>query len=130
MLTLRSNDAPPFTILVIDDQRSTLKLMKNRLRAYGCKVVTVDSAEEALEMIEWGLRFSLIITDLKMPWLDGVQFCRRIKARYPETKIVALSGNLAAYDRQELESSGFDGIYQKPVCNQLVRQMLKHAVQA
>jgi len=117
----------PHKILVIDEQRSHLKRMRNRLSRYGCKVITSDSAEEAVEMIQWGERFSLIITALKMPWLDGIQFCRRVKASYPEFWVVALSGNLDAFDRDELEKSGFDGIFEKPVTDELLEEILKTA---
>lgn len=78
-------------------------------------------------MIQWGERFSLIITDLKMPWLDGLQFCKRVKANYPEFWVVALSGNISAFDRKELEASGFDGIYEKPVTDALIRRILEAA---
>jgi len=122
-----TTDMFPHKVLVIDDQRSHLKLMKNRLSQYGCRVVTSDSAEEAVEMIQWGERFSLIITDLKMPWLDGLQFCKRVKASYPEFWVVALSGDINAFDRDELEKSGFDGIYEKPVTDDLLKQILETA---
>ncbi len=112
-------------VLVIDNQRSHLKRMKSRLSEFGCQVTTSDSAEEAVEMIQWGERFSLIITNLKMPWLDGIQFCRRVKANYPEFWVVALSGNIDAFDRQELEASGFDGIYEKPVTDAQLKQILE-----
>lgn len=117
----------PYKVLVIDDQRSHLKLMKKRLSRYGCRVVTSDSAEEAVEMIQWGERFSLIITDLKMPWLDGIQFCKRVKASFPEFWVVALSGNINAFDKNELEGSGFNGIYEKPVTDELLRKILEAA---
>jgi len=88
--------------------------------------VTVDSAEEAEQIIRWGEQFSLIITDLRMPWLNGAQFCKRVKALHPELKVCALSGNLEYFEEHELASSGFDGIYQKPVSDKLLKEILKH----
>ncbi|MEJ2156407.1 MAG: response regulator [Desulfobacteraceae bacterium] len=122
-----STDIFPHKVLVIDDQRSHLKLMRNRLSKYGCQVITSDSAEEAMQMIQWGDHFPLIITDLKMPWLDGAQFCKRVKASNPEFRVVALTGHIGTFDREELEGSGFDGIYEKPVTDALVRQILASA---
>ena len=121
------SDISPLKILVIDDQLSQLKLMKSMLSRYGCQVVTVDSAEEAEQIIRWGERFSLIITDLRMPWLNGAQFCKRVKALHPELKVCALSGNLENFEEHELTRCGFDGVYQKPVSGELLREMLKHA---
>jgi CheY-like chemotaxis protein len=112
-------------ILVIDDQRSHLRLMKRMLERFGWRAVTVDSAEEAELILEWNPDFHALITDLKMPWLDGVEFCRNTKNRYPKIKIYALSGNIEAYDRNELDDAGFDGIYQKPVRLEIIEDILK-----
>lgn len=115
-------------VLVIDDQRSILKVIKELLASYGCHAVTVDSAEEAEQLIQWGQVFSLIITDLKMPWLNGVDFCKRVKALHPQIKIYALSGNIDCFDRKELDDSGFDGIFQKPVSSRVLKKILSHSV--
>lgn len=129
MLKKNSSETFPDRILVIDDQRSLLRLMKTRLSNFGCTVVTVDSAEEAEQIIQWGERFFLIITDLKMPWLDGLEFCKRIKSIHPRISICALSGNIGMYDQDELKKAGFDGIYQKPINDATLIQILIDAAQ-
>jgi len=111
-------------ILVIDDQRSQLRLIKKLLTRLGHTAVTVDSAEEAGLILRWEQDFSMIITDLKMPWLDGLQFCREAKTNHPKLKIYALTGFLGGYDPQELKTAGFDGIYQKPVRENLLLEIL------
>lgn len=126
MIKDRHKEIYPYKILVIDDHRSQLKLIKNRLSRYGCHVVTADSAEEAVQMMQWGERYEIIITDIKMPWLNGMQFCRRVKANYPEILVFALSGNISEYGKDELESSGFDGIYEKPISDELLVQILEN----
>jgi CheY-like chemotaxis protein len=102
-------------ILVVDDNLGHLKLMKRLLGKLGHMTVTVDSAEEAEYLLRYGEHFSLIITDLRMPWLNGLNFCRRAKTLNPDLKIYALSGYLYNFDKNELENAGFDGIYQKPI---------------
>ncbi len=124
MLNSKSDDTFLFRILVIDNQRSQLKLMKDRLSKFGCTVVTVDSAEEAEQIIKWGERFSLIITALKMPWLNGLQFCKRIKAQYPGILVCALSASIGEFEKEELKASGFDAVYSKPISNSQIMQML------
>ena len=101
-------------ILVIDDDLTHLGLMKKLLEELGHKVVTSDSAEEAEHILRYDEKFSLIITDLRMPWLNGLDFCRKVKSLKPDLKIYALSGWLHNFDMNELEGAGFDGIYQKP----------------
>ncbi len=111
-------------ILVIDDQRSHLRLIKKILAKYGWQALTADSAEEAELILEWGHPFRAIITDLHMPWLNGIEFCKKTKRAYPHLKIYALSGNpnLFAYD--ELTNAGFDGIYMKPITIKLIENLL------
>ena len=103
--------------------------MKQMLESCGSSAVTVDSAEEAELILEWYTDFNALITDLKMPWLDGVAFCKKTKEKYPDLKIYALSGNLHAYDRNALDSAGFDGIYQKPVRFEIIRAIL-HSIES
>jgi CheY-like chemotaxis protein len=111
-------------ILVIDDQRSHLRLMKRILEKFGKRSVTVDSAEEAEFILEWNSDYEALITDLKMPWLNGIDFCRKTKRKYPGIKIYALSGNVDAYSKTDLEDAGFDGIYQKPIRFDTIKAIL------
>jgi CheY-like chemotaxis protein len=90
----------------------------------GHLTVTVDSAEEAEYLLAYGEQFSLIITDLRMPWLNGLNFCRRVKNLNPDLKIYALSGCLYNFDMDELEDAGFDGIYQKPISKSNLEEIL------
>jgi len=111
-------------ILVVDDQRSQLKLMKQMLKKIGYMAVTVDSAEEAEYILRGEESFSMIITDLKMPWVDGLTFCKKAKILDPNLKIFALSGFLYDFDMNELEDAGFDGIYEKPINKAQLVEML------
>ena len=88
-------------VLVVDDELSQLRLMRMMLERLGIVAVTVDSAEEAEYILRCGETFSLVITDLKMPWLDGLDFCKRTKALHPDLKIYT-----AALDR-ELNDHGY-----------------------
>jgi CheY-like chemotaxis protein len=101
-------------ILVVDDDLTYLKLMRILLEKLGHIVVTSDSAEEAEHILRYEDKFSLIITDLRMPWLNGLDFCRKVKMLKPDLKIYAFSGWIHNFDMNELEDAGFDGIYQKP----------------
>ena len=111
-------------ILVVDDNLSQLKLMKILLGKLGHMTITVDSAEEAEHILRYKEHFSFIITDLRMPWLNGLNFCRRVKNLNPDLKIYALSGCLYNFDMDELEDAGFDGIYQKPISKANLEEIL------
>ena len=115
-------------ILVVDDSLSQLKLMKKVLGKLGHMTVTVDSAEEAEYLLNCGEHFSMIITDLRMPWLNGLNFCRRVKILYPDLKIYALSGYIYNFEMKELEDAGFDGIYQKPISKTNLEEILSAGI--
>jgi CheY-like chemotaxis protein len=111
-------------ILVVDDEPSQLKLMRQMLGKLGYTAVTVDSAEEAEHILRCGENFFFVITDLRMPWLNGLNFCRRAKILNPELKIYAMSGYLDDFDIHDLEDAGFDGIYEKPVTKAHIQEIL------
>ena len=115
-------------ILVVDDDLIHLKLMKRLLGKLGHIIVTAASAEEAEHILRYEEHFSLIITDLRMPWLNGLDFCRRLKILRPDLKIYALSGWVYVFDMNELEDAGFDGIYQKPITKSILAEILNNNI--
>ncbi len=111
-------------ILVIDDNASQCKIIKKLFEAYGYSVVALDSPEEALYLLEWK-DFDVIITDLRMPWMNGAEFCRRSRRLRPEMLIYALSGYIQEFDRNELLEAGFDGIFSKPIRIDLLKDAIE-----
>jgi two-component system response regulator YesN len=91
--------------------------------------VTVDSAEEAEYILRFEKSFSMIITDLKMPWIDGLSFCKKAKNIDPNLKIFALSGFLFDFDINELKDAGFDGIYEKPISQAELAEILNNDIE-
>jgi len=91
-------------------------------------IITADSAEEAEHILKYEENISLIITDLKMPWLNGLDFCRRVKTLKPDLKIYALSGYINDFDMNELKDAGFDGIYQKPINKAKLEEILNAGI--
>jgi len=111
-------------ILVIDDNPSQCKVIKQLFESCGYSVVALDSPEEALYLLEWK-DFDVIITDLRMPWMNGAELCQRARKTRPETLIYALSGYIHEFDRNELLEAGFDGIFSKPIRIDLLRDAIE-----
>src|ERR1017187_10982837 len=76
--TKMTNTMPGAPILVVDDSRVNLKLMRLLLTFEGFQVRTSERAEEALEMLDT-FRPALVLTDIHMPGMDGLEMTRRIK---------------------------------------------------
>jgi CheY-like chemotaxis protein len=107
---------PREPILIVDDNPVNLKLVRVLLAGAGYDARTASDAEEALEVLR-EFRPKLILMDIQLPGMDGLELTRRLKAN-PETRgIVVLA--LTAYamkgdDKRTLEA-GCDGYISKPV---------------
>ena len=111
-------------ILIVDDQITHLKLNKTIVEKLGWHADTVDSAEEALLILEWHHDYCAIITDLKIPWMNGIDFCKIVKRKYPQILVYALTGNPDLFNYRELNSAGFDGFYFKPIRIEIIKNIL------
>lgn len=82
-------------VLVVDDDASIREVLAEILEQEGIPVRTCASGIEALAAIQAGLRPRLILLDLRMPELDGVEFCRRLDrlAEVPPIPVIVLSGD-------------------------------------
>jgi anti-anti-sigma factor len=79
-------------ILVIDDERPTLKMFTLFLDAFGYDVVTAESGEQGLEAFRTH-RPGIVLTDIKMPGMDGIEVLRRIKEMDPGTEVIVITGH-------------------------------------
>lgn len=100
-------------ILYVDDEELQGKLMYKMLTRMGYDTEVVKNAREALEILDKE-EFPLIITDLSMPEMNGIELCQRIRKSNQESFIYAFSGYLAEFDFEKLEEFGFDGHLSKP----------------
>jgi CheY-like chemotaxis protein len=107
--------APPGAILVIDDEEMMRDLLRRMLERCGFAVVTAVHGRDGLERLHDG-RVCLVITDMKMPEMDGVQLVRQLRVENPDIPIIAASGDAdrAAYLRTA-KDLGVDAAVQKPV---------------
>ena len=81
----------PETILVVDDEPDMLNLLKRSLEPdLKCRVDTVPSAEEALKELEVNT-YDLILVDMKMPGMDGMEFLGIVKSKYPDITVVMMT---------------------------------------
>jgi len=79
-------------ILVVDDEQVVLTSCERILKPGGYDVDTAPSAVDALKMMENGKSYDLIITDIKMPGMDGIEFMRAVRGKDPDINIVLITG--------------------------------------
>jgi CheY-like chemotaxis protein len=111
-------------ILVVDDEDYLRELMQKLLSKLGYEVDAVESAEDAFALLERN-KFPVIITDLIMLEMDGVEFCRRIRETDDKTVVIALTGHTDLYDIDKLKEAGFDNHLTKPFKIEIIRQAIQ-----
>lgn len=79
-------------ILVVDDEEIVLKSCERILSPEGYEVDIATSAEDALKLLD-KKQFDLIITDIKMPGMDGIEFMKQVRAKNPDVNIIVITGH-------------------------------------
>lgn len=118
----RVDREPRLRILIVDDEPEMRHLLSVALADYD--VVEARDGEEALEEIG-DEPPDLVITDLRMPGIDGYTLVRRLKARFPETPVLAISGYATDDDVIDHE---FDAFLEKPMNLRELRELVDIAL--
>lgn len=104
------------TVLIVDDNAANLKLARVLLQGEGYRVHTAADAEEALRLLET-FTPRVILMDIQLPGMDGLELTRRLKADVATRDIVILA--LTAYamkgDEEKARAAGCDGYIAKPI---------------
>ncbi len=100
--------------LVIDDDNATLELMEFQLEAEGFQVKTADCGKKGLQFIE-EFEFDIILTDLNLPDINGIEMVKRCKEIAPDTEIIMITGFGSTEKAVEATKAGAFYYVEKPV---------------
>jgi CheY-like chemotaxis protein len=103
-------------ILLVDDQRDVRDVLRAGIETLGpdFEVVAVPSGEEAV--LELTLRdYSLLVTDVRLPGISGLDVLRRVRKSRPDLKIILITGILDPVIRRNVADSGADAFFLKPI---------------
>jgi two-component system chemotaxis response regulator CheY len=105
------------TIFVIDDSSTIIMSMRNNLEIAGYTVESASNGQEALDLLKTGVKIDLIITDINMPKMDGLEFIRsaRTLPKYRFTPILCLTTETQQSRREEAKKLGATGWMVKPI---------------
>lgn len=103
------------TILIVDDEIDVVDVVVMLLENEGYTVLKAYNGKDALETVENNTP-DLVILDIMMPEMDGVEVCRRMRKidSMSEIPIVMFSAKLSAFDKKESFEAGADGFITKP----------------
>ncbi|HSN57807.1 MAG TPA: response regulator [Candidatus Sulfomarinibacteraceae bacterium] len=101
-------------VLLVDDEEEFVETLAERMRTRGMEVATTNSGADALERVD-AEDFDVVVLDLKMPGIDGMEALERIKRRRPDIQVVLLTGYATVEKGVEAIKLGALEFLEKPV---------------
>jgi two-component system probable response regulator PhcQ len=118
------------TILVVDDEEGILKALQRTLRNENYNIFTALGGEEGLKLLEMR-DFDLVMSDQKMPGMDGVTFLQKVKAEQPRTLTIMLTGETEIkVAMQAINEAGVYKFITKPWDDDDLKVTIRRALEA
>jgi DNA-binding NtrC family response regulator len=101
-------------VLLVDDEEEFTETLAERMRTRGMEVSTTNSGADALQLVD-AEDYDVVVLDLKMPGIDGLEALKRIKRRRPDIQVVLLTGHATVEKGVEAIKQGALEFLEKPV---------------
>jgi DNA-binding NtrC family response regulator len=116
-------------ILVIDDEQVVLESVRKHLRDDGYAIHTVLSAEEGLALLDRDpMGIDIVLTDLMMPHIDGLELMKSVKARFPNMPVILITGYATINTAVQAKQQGAFGYVAKPFSKAELKTVVHEAV--
>ncbi len=115
-------------VLAVDDDETARRNLVLALARENCEVVTAASAREALEQLE-AREFDLLLTDLHLGQSDGMELLERTRARWPDTRVVVITGYASIPSAVEAVKKGAFQYLAKPFAIEELRSIVRRALE-
>ncbi|MES2503428.1 MAG: response regulator [Myxococcota bacterium] len=102
------------TIMVVDDDDLLRELVANEFETKGYKVHLAGNGIEALKILEENPDISIILSDVRMPKMDGIELLKNVKAKDPKTPVFIFISGYSDYEPSEINAMGADRVFDKP----------------
>ena len=116
----------PVKILIVDDEKDFVEMFSLRLTGQGEKVSAAYSGQEALDLLE-KTAIDVVILDIRMPGMDGIETLKKIKASYPLVEVILLTGHGSTETAVEGMKEGAFDYLMKPADFEDINDKLAHA---
>jgi len=117
---------PPSKILLVDDEREFVHTLSERLQARNLEAAVVYDGEEALSFVASD-EPEVMVLDLKMPGIDGIEVLRRVKRDHPRVEVIILTGHGSKKEEETAMQLGAFAYLRKPVDIELLTRTMKEA---
>jgi DNA-binding NtrC family response regulator len=116
-------------VLVLDDEPIVGKRLQPALAKAGCDVEIFDAPAPALQRIG-EKEFHIVVTDIRMDDIDGIEVLERVMALYPKTKVIMITGYATVEVAREALAKGAFDLIAKPFRPQELRDVIAKAAEA
>ena len=116
-------------IMLVDDEESFVDPMKKRLDKRGYKVLAAYSGEEALKELATHRNVSVVILDVKMPGMDGIETLQVVKKRFPLVEVIMLTGHATVESAIEGMKQGAFDYLMKPCEMEVLTAKVQEAIE-
>jgi DNA-binding NtrC family response regulator len=116
----------PSKVLLVDDEKEFVQTLSERLQMRDMGTAVVYGGKSALELIGNDTP-EIMIIDLRMPVIDGIELLKQVKQTQPEIEIIVLTGHGSEQDKKTCMDLGAFAYMQKPVDINLLSDSLKKA---
>lgn len=114
-------------VLLVDDEKEMVTALAERLALRDVDAQWVTSGKDAIEMLGEN-HFDVLVLDVKMPGIGGLETMEEIRKIKPESKIIFLTGHGSTADREACEKAGASSYLMKPVDIEVLIEELKNAM--
>ena len=122
-----SSSATKERILIVDDSVTTLEVLQRNLTAAGYRVFTAPGVAEAVEILE-GTALDLVITDLKMPKVSGLDLVRHVRENFKDTEVMMITGYPSIEGAVNAIKTGAEEFLAKPFTDEELLSAVQRAL--
>ena len=115
------------TVLIVDDEAVVRDVAKSILEGRGYRVLTASSGEEAFDLLRKGIDIKLLLLDIVMPEMDGIEIAKEIRRDYPGVKVLFTSGFSKPLEESKRDYG--DGFIQKPFSARELRAKVRDVLE-
>lgn len=102
------------SVLVVDDEEMLRDLIVSEFETKGFEAYRASSGQEALELLQAHPHISLILSDIRMPRMDGIELLNQIRAIHPDVPFVMLMTGYSDHEADNIYALGASALFEKP----------------